>query len=118
MINYCHDCGCKEGELHEVGCDMERCTKCGNRQQLLSCLKHSWENLKDEEREPYFFSGSSCVRCGKFFPDMLMVKKDQWEYICGSTYKKEDILCPKCMGFIRQKRDNLFKGGIPNGNLL
>ena len=26
---YCHDCGEPEGELHWVGCDMERCPVCG-----------------------------------------------------------------------------------------
>ena len=31
----CHDCHCKEGELHEYGCDMERCPFCGG--QLISC---------------------------------------------------------------------------------
>jgi hypothetical protein len=31
----CHDCGCKEGELHQYGCDMEECPFCGG--QLLSC---------------------------------------------------------------------------------
>jgi len=31
----CHDCGCGEGELHERGCDMERCPFCGH--QLISC---------------------------------------------------------------------------------
>ena len=31
----CHDCGCKEGEIHELGCDMERCPECGN--QLIAC---------------------------------------------------------------------------------
>jgi hypothetical protein len=31
----CHDCGTKEGQLHVLGCDMERCPFCGN--QLISC---------------------------------------------------------------------------------
>lgn len=31
----CHDCGGKEGELHERGCDMERCPFCGG--QLITC---------------------------------------------------------------------------------
>jgi len=31
----CHDCGCLEGELHQRGCDMERCPWCGG--QLITC---------------------------------------------------------------------------------
>jgi hypothetical protein len=31
----CHDCDCLEGELHDRGCDMERCPFCGG--QLISC---------------------------------------------------------------------------------
>ncbi len=31
----CHDCNTKEGELHELGCDMERCPFCDG--QLISC---------------------------------------------------------------------------------
>jgi hypothetical protein len=26
----CGDCGTKEGQLHILGCDMERCPFCGN----------------------------------------------------------------------------------------
>jgi len=33
--NTCHDCGAKVGELHDWGCDTERCPLCGH--QLLSC---------------------------------------------------------------------------------
>jgi hypothetical protein len=31
----CHDCGVKEGEIHQRGCDMERCPFCGD--QLITC---------------------------------------------------------------------------------
>ena len=31
----CHDCGVKEGQLHVLGCDMERCPFCGG--QLIGC---------------------------------------------------------------------------------
>jgi hypothetical protein len=34
-IHKCHDCGAKEGQFHQPGCDMERCPFCGG--QLLSC---------------------------------------------------------------------------------
>ena len=35
MEKKCHDCNCEEGEIHEYGCDMERCPFCGN--QLIGC---------------------------------------------------------------------------------
>jgi hypothetical protein len=31
----CHDCNCQVGEIHVLGCDMERCPKCGG--QLIGC---------------------------------------------------------------------------------
>jgi hypothetical protein len=31
----CHDCGAKEGQIHDLGCDMEYCPFCGG--QLISC---------------------------------------------------------------------------------
>ena len=43
----CHDCDCKEGELHEHECDMERCPFCGR--QLITCLC----------KERHFYPGAS-----------------------------------------------------------
>ena len=37
----CHDCGAKEGELHDYGCDMERCPFCGRQLIGCSCSYHA-----------------------------------------------------------------------------
>lgn len=98
----CGDCGCEEGELHLVGCDHEICPIC--KKQLLSCEKHNWSDFIDVEREPYFKDTLTCIRCGKLFPNFIMVSEEQWKKICGCTYKIEDVLCPECMQFIILKR--------------
>ncbi len=38
--HYCHDCNTPLGQLHHLGCDMERCPKCGG--QLIAC--GCWED--------------------------------------------------------------------------
>lgn len=102
----CHDCGCKEGELHNFfpNCDMERCTQCQG--QLLSCGCEPSENI----REPYFERCFCCERCGEKFPQMKMLSKEEWKYICGVTYPLDCVLCIKCMDFIKKMRDKNGQG--------
>ena len=106
MGTCCGDCACKEGKLHNFfpSCDMERCPLCKG--QLLSCDCDK-SKITQEIREPYFESCFNCARCGKKYPDMKMVSDEEWKYICGSSYKLDEILCPKCMDFIKLKRDKL-----------
>lgn len=98
----CHDCNVKEGELHQMGCDMEICPKCKG--QLLSC-DCSNEDIVELGREPYFKIVHTCERCGKIFPDMFKVSDKEWKLICGLTYSLDCILCKECFEFIKNKRE-------------
>lgn len=51
-IYTCHDCGVSEGEIHHLGCDMERCPFCGK--QLISCdCCYEKLNLIDKRKYNY-----------------------------------------------------------------
>jgi len=105
-INECHDCGAKEGEIHELGCDMERCPKCGN--QLISCscfIHHSSEFLKQLERIPYIQYPNICQKCGEVWSDLFQVSDKEWKkYI--QIDMRDKIICRKCYDFIKSLIDN------------
>lgn len=112
MIDSCGDCGCNEGEIHNFFspednncCDMEMCPICKG--QLLSCDCDK-NKITEEIREPYLnYTTWFCCRCSKTDFPMVIVSKNEWEYICGKTYPLDCVLCKECMNFIKNARDKL-----------
>ena len=49
-LKECHDCGAMPGEYHRLGCDVERCPRCGG--QLLMCLGDGCQESKPREPWP------------------------------------------------------------------
>lgn len=133
----CHDCGCQEGDLHGLGCDMESCPFCGG--QLISCdcvydqlgidagpgtwaFEHGlteeqekqWLALLEKKgRIPYIQWPNLCAYCGKLWPEMFHVPKEEWErYI--EPAKRREIVCRQCYDRIKELiNKHRTAGGCP-----
>lgn len=117
----CHDCGVSEGEVHELGCDMERCPICGV--QLIGDYKHfvnpktgGWKkhrgkSIEEYERVPYFQGECRCYRCGR---KCLMwdVPDEVWLAVVPFDWQ-DKVLCWKCFKWIYTTRKK--KGTLPEG---
>lgn len=63
-IKDCHDCGASPGELHDLGCDTERCPLCGG--QFLQCFhQHRCPTCKEE------WIDSECVTDAEGWPTVV-----------------------------------------------
>lgn len=96
----CHDCNAKVGELHQLGCDMERCPSCLG--QLFSCHQHYDEvETGDIPRIPYIPSFFHCAVCNEFFPDMFHVPDVEWDKFVIPTLKRK-VLCRDCYEVMKE----------------
>jgi hypothetical protein len=50
MLKTCSDCGCLEGELHEIFCTRERCPFCGGQLVSCPCIGEVLELITEEQR--------------------------------------------------------------------
>ena len=92
----CGDCGCLEGELHELGCDQEECPFCG--EQLISCdCMYEILGLVDSSK----YGPETCFLPPQTYEDGLTPEQEErWTdalnekgrrpYICWP------ILCARC----------------------
>lgn len=109
----CHDCGRSVGQLHKLGCDMERCPLCGG--QLISCdEKHyQWVEQGRCKRIPYIQPLVNCAVCGIIFPEFFKVTDEEWlkhvipplqsEVLCEDCYNAMKELFPEGWAALEQK---------------
>jgi hypothetical protein len=86
----CGDCGVKEGQLHQLGCDMEPCSSCGGQRVYCPC-----SGAQRKRRVPFILYPTLCAKCGKHWPDLFMVPDAEWErYV--ELGERASVLCKPC----------------------
>ncbi|MFX1452103.1 MAG: hypothetical protein ACFFCM_14800 [Promethearchaeota archaeon] len=104
----CPECGVKEGEYHEHGCSLEKCSGCGT--EKISCI--CYPKYKGEKREIFINKILYCKRCGEINGVGRMVSNIEWNYITGQTFDKSCFLCDTCMDLILKWRNLKNKGAV------
>jgi len=93
-ISICGDCGVMEGQLHEPGCDMERCPICGYQYIGCYCDKTAAPQV------PFINYPIICARCGKLWPAFFKVPDAEWKkYIQIS--ERDKVICSDCYEHIK-----------------
>ena len=73
----CHDCDAEEGQLHQLGCDMEICPICLGQLISCDCWGRNKYNPTEIDRIPYVQQPIMCNLCGVLWPNLFMDKN--WE---------------------------------------
>ena len=122
----CPDCGVKEGEIHDYGCDMSRCPYCGNQLIACSCIRTKLragcitdDGTKKQEREwitqleifgriPYFRYPILCSYCGEKYPNLFTVSDVEWHKYIEPNHRR-DVICRSCFERIKRLTDRAAK---------
>ena len=96
-------CGAREGELHRLGCDHERCTVCSGQFLYCDCP----EEFEERKRVPFFdlWPHSHCARCDAPHPEMFHVADEAWKFYVLSLGEGDKFLCVDCFIFIAELTD-------------
>jgi hypothetical protein len=127
----CPDCGVKEGQIHQFGCDLEICPFCGEALNFCSCgmeifqkevktyddLLLFWDFelegktktrldiwlkiLEDKGRVPYIEYPIVCPKCGKIDPEWFSVPNSEWEFYISKDVQGK-IICKECYSYIKE----------------
>ena len=92
----CRDCGVAEGELHDFGCDMEKCPFCGG--QLVSC-RCVYKVLGIEDRDRY--TEETCFLPPDIYGNGVSdLQWAVWVSLCENKgrypYIRYPVLCAMC----------------------
>ena len=104
----CHGCDAKVGELHESGCDMERCPFCDptEERQLATCGHYDKVMNRDLPRIPYIQRLVRCETCNDLSPEFFEVPDEEWDkYVIPILQHK--VLCIDCYVVMKE----LFPNG-------
>lgn len=126
----CPGCGVKEGELHELGCEVEPCPICaempGHLGWVAAMCDHCYPWTRDEQtdkvvhgppseeflssREPYIVSPGAfmCARCLEANPEFFHVPNEEWQRVVPAWLQRF-VLCRDCYDLIKswaERHDN------------
>src|SRR5271155_984286 len=95
-------CDAREGELHCLGCDHERCTQCSGQFLYCDCP----EPIEERKRVPFVrLAWLCCERCGAAWPDFFEVPTDVWRFYILALGDGDKLLCIDCFRLISELID-------------
>lgn len=94
-------CNAREGELHKLGCDMERCSQCSGQFLYCDCP----EPITERRRAPFFQFPLRCDKCGIEWPEFFNVPDAVWQHYILSLGHGDKLLCIDCWHLIIDATD-------------
>src|SRR5262249_29107733 len=92
----CPGCQTLEGDLHFIGCELERCGDCGGPRAWCPCVKdNAW--FLQTERVPYLHWPRQCARCGILCTEMCHTYDAEFMRLYGLAKEmRGKTLCDPC----------------------